>query len=74
MNFNDLMKENKAMIKSWLNDVELTNDFKFTDEELKLNFLKSIQQSIESDFIILTKEEYNKNLMDFHCSMEGLSQ
>lgn len=68
-----LMKEVKAMYENWLNSDTFMDCHNGNKEELQKEFINCIQLEIKSNFILLTKEEYENDLMEFHNSMEGIS-
>ena len=69
MEFKELMYEVKKFVKKWESD-ETLNEM-YDKDSLKKEFLKCIQLHIDSDFVILSKEELQKQKEDFHNSMEG---
>lgn len=71
MEFSNLLEENKKMFDAWLNDVTLNEMFNGNVEDLQREFLKCVQNSIGSNFIIMTNEQLNNKLNSYHCSMEG---
>jgi queuine/archaeosine tRNA-ribosyltransferase len=71
MVFSELMKEVKSMFDNWLNDKTFSEYYQGNKIELQKDFIQCIQGEIGSDFVIITKEEFDKKLMEFHNSMEG---
>lgn len=71
MVFQDLMQEVGSMFESWLNDEEINSHYCGNKEEIQKQFIACIQVEIGSDFVVVTKEEYEKDMMNFHDSMEG---
>jgi hypothetical protein len=69
MKFAALMKKVKSMFESWKTDETLIEHY--STEELQKEFLKCIQGEIGSDFVIMTKEELERDRMMFHECMEG---
>lgn len=71
MVFQDLMQEVGSMFESWLNDEEINSHYCGNKEEIQKQFIACIQVEIDSDLVVMTKDELEKKLMDFHNSMEG---
>ena len=70
MKFDTLMKEVEKMFINWENDPEINNYYP-TKEDLQKEMLNCVQNVINSDHVIMTKEELEKDRIDFHDSMEG---
>lgn len=71
MEFTDLMQEVETMFNNWLNDDELNEVFNGSVEDLQKEFLKCVQNSIKSNFILFTEKELTNKLDSYHRSMEG---
>lgn len=71
MKFIDLMKEIKIMINNWLKDETIIDHYCGNEVEIKREFLKNVQQEIDSNFIILTREELDNINQSYHNSIEG---
>lgn len=62
MDFLELMKQNKKLVNDWLNDETIIDYYEGNEDLIKLEFFKSIQSAANSDFVIMTKEQYEKNI------------
>lgn len=69
-NFDNLMKENKAMFQNWLNDKTIAEAY--NKEDLQQEFLKCIQLAIESNFVIKTELQVQETMVRYHRDQEGL--
>ena len=59
--YKEIMNDVKQLLNNWANDETLA-DQGYTKEDLKREMLESIQFTIDSDFVIMTKEEFNKRI------------
>jgi len=59
MGFKELMKENKKMFDSWMEDENVKPE---QAEYYQKELLKDVQKAIGSDFMIITKEDYQNEI------------
>ena len=59
MGFKELMKENKKMFDSWMEDEKVKPE---QAEYYQKELLKDVQKAIGSDFMIITKEDYQNEI------------
>lgn len=59
-NYKETLNAVKQLLNSWVNDEDF--NCQYTEEELKLMLIDIIQSKIESDFVIMTKEEFEKRI------------
>lgn len=71
-NIEKYLKETKNIIDSWLKDETLQYYYCGDDEEIKKEFIRTIQKTIGTDFIIITKDNLEEQKQSYANSMLGL--
>lgn len=59
-NYKKTLEAVKQLLNSWVDDKEMT--YQYSEDELKMMLIQDIQRKIESDFVIMTKEEFEKRI------------
>ena len=69
MDFNEFESMVKEMFESWANDKTLQEYY--NEEDLKAEFLETIQAMIGGNFLIMTEKFLKDTCEGYHASMEG---
>ena len=71
MEFLEKTKVIKDLFESWLVDPDMIEYHQGNEIEMQQYFIEMIQNIIKSDFVIHTRDEFDKKLSDYNRSMEG---
>ena len=71
MDFKYLLDNVWGCFENWKSDEILQEHFMGDDELLKKEFIACIILELNSDSVILTRDELMEKMQDYHSSMEG---
>ncbi len=72
MNISELINVIKLHFdEHWINDETLLDNNQGNEDEIKQEFIKTIQAGLGFDFVVISKEQLDKKLNDYNKSMEG---
>ena len=68
MLFSEFKESVSDMFNSWLNDEEIMC-YVGSKEDIQKEFIKTIQETIGSNFVILTEAEFSEKMDDYYNSI-----